>query len=51
MPSGQFKNSYRDDIKIFQTAWTKSWLCVLMVILIVLPFVVGLKDLLKKSMT
>ena len=41
MPSGQFKISYRDDLKIFQTTWTKSWLCVLMVVLIVLPFVVG----------
>ena len=41
MPSGQFKTSYRDDLKIFQTTWTKSWLCVLMVMLIVFPFVVG----------
>lgn len=41
MPSGQFKTSYRDDLKIFQTTWAKSWLCVLMVMLIVLPFVVG----------
>ncbi len=41
MPSGQFKTSYRDDLKIFQTTWAKSWLCVLMVMLIVFPFVVG----------
>ncbi len=41
MPSGQFKTSYRDDLKIFQTTWAKSWLCVLMVMLSILPFVVG----------
>ncbi len=41
MPSGQFKTSYRDDLRIFQTTWTKSWLAVLMVLLIGFPFVAG----------
>ena len=41
MPSGQFKTSYRDDIRIFQTLWVKFWLGILAIILIVFPFFAG----------
>jgi len=41
MPSGQYKTSYRDDLKIFQTTWIKFWLGFLLVILTVFPFVAG----------
>lgn len=40
MGSGQYKTSYRDDIKIFRTRFIKFWLCVLALSLIVFPFVV-----------
>lgn len=38
MPSGLFKTSYREDIKIFQTTWIKFWLGALMVLLVIFPF-------------
>ena len=41
MPSGQYKTSYRDDLRIFQTTWIKFWLSVLLAILIVFPFLAG----------
>jgi branched-chain amino acid transport system permease protein len=41
MPSGQFKTSYRDDTKIFQTVWVKVWLALLFVFLLVFPFFAG----------
>ncbi len=37
MPSGQFKTSYSEDIKIFQTLWAKSWLWAFLVFLLVMP--------------
>jgi len=41
MPSGQFKTSYRDDTKIFQTVWVKLWLAFLLAFLLVFPFFAG----------
>lgn len=41
MPSGQFKTSYRDDTKIFQTVWVKVWLGLLLAFLSVFPFFAG----------
>jgi branched-chain amino acid transport system permease protein len=41
MPSGQFKTSYRDDLKIFQTTWSKCWLCLLIAMLVAFPFLAG----------
>ena len=41
MPSGQFKIDYRDDIKIFETWFSKFWLAVLFVFIIIFPFIAG----------
>jgi len=41
MPSGQFKTSYRDDTKIFQTVWVKLWLALLLAFLLVFPIFAG----------
>jgi branched-chain amino acid transport system permease protein len=41
MGSGQFKTSYRDDIRIFQTLFVKFWLYLLALFLVVFPFAVG----------
>jgi len=41
MPSGQYKTNYRDDLKIFQTTWTKFWLGALLMFLVVFPFLAG----------
>jgi branched-chain amino acid transport system permease protein len=41
MGSGQFKTSYRDDIRIFQTLFVKFWLYLLALFLLVFPFAVG----------
>ncbi len=39
MASGYYKTSYREDLKIFQTRFVKSWLLVLAILLAVFPFV------------
>ncbi|MGD9032525.1 MAG: branched-chain amino acid ABC transporter permease [Desulfobacteraceae bacterium] len=41
MGSGQYKTTYREDVKIFQTRFVKFWLGILFVLLIVLPFFAG----------
>lgn len=41
MSSGQYRTSYRDDIKIFQTRFVKFWLGVLFILLMVFPFIAG----------
>ncbi len=41
MPSGNYKTSYRDDAKIFQTIWVKAWLFVFLALLLVFPFFAG----------
>ena len=37
MTCGQFKTSYREDMKIFQTAFVKFWLLVLLMALVLFP--------------
>ncbi len=37
MRSKTFRESYREDIKLFQTLWVKSWLTVLFVLLLAFP--------------
>jgi branched-chain amino acid transport system permease protein len=39
MSSGDFKETYRDDIKIFQTAFVKFWLLLFCLFLLIFPFV------------
>lgn len=41
MGSGNFKITYRDDLKIFQTRFQKFWLGVLALLLAVFPFISG----------
>lgn len=38
MSSGDFKETYRDDIKIFQTAFVKFWLLLFCLFLLIFPF-------------
>jgi branched-chain amino acid transport system permease protein len=38
MSSGDFKETYRDDLKIFQTAFVKFWLLLFCLFLLVFPF-------------
>ena len=40
MGSGQYKTSYREDLKIFQTLFVKFWLVILLVFLFLFPFLV-----------
>ncbi|MFH1349316.1 MAG: branched-chain amino acid ABC transporter permease [Pseudomonadota bacterium] len=39
MTSGDFKETYRDDIKIFQTLFVKFWLSLFIVTMLVFPFI------------
>lgn len=39
MTSGDFKETYRDDIKVFQTFFVKFWLALFIVILLLFPFI------------
>jgi branched-chain amino acid transport system permease protein len=41
MTCGQYKTSYREDVKIFQTAFVKFWLAVLVISLLLFPFLAG----------
>ncbi len=41
MTSGDFKETYRDDLKIFQTAFVKFWLILFCLFLLAFPFVVS----------
>ncbi|MFH0823717.1 MAG: branched-chain amino acid ABC transporter permease [Pseudomonadota bacterium] len=41
MRSGDFKESYLEDERIFQTVFVKIWLCILAVFLLLLPFYAG----------
>lgn len=41
MGCGQYKTSYREDMKIFQTRFVKFWLGLLFLLLIVFPFTAG----------
>lgn len=38
MRSKTFRESYREDIKLFQTLWVKSWLTLLFALLLAFPF-------------
>ena len=38
MRSKTFRESYREDIRIFQTVWVKFWLALFLIALVSLPF-------------
>jgi branched-chain amino acid transport system permease protein len=41
MSCGQYKTSYREDMKIFQTTFVKFWLAVLVISVFLFPFMAG----------